>query len=149
MKNLVCGKSSGWVVARRTGKIYLDDDIKKVFGIGKRLKTKLVDNYNVQTIYSLDLLLRDDIQRDKLEADIGVKVIDQWEQFIDESVEQEMSPALIDYRDKGNPHSNPYHLRYKENWLYVIKKVAALSPYICITDYVQHIYDKVCPRPVL
>lgn len=90
----------------------------------------------------MDLLLRDEERRSKLEEDVGSSIVEQWELFIDESVEAEFSPSLIDYRDKGNADSNPYHLRYGAGWMSVIKKVSALSPYVCVTDYVQHIYDK-------
>ena len=73
----------------------------------------------------------------------GEPKVNGWLKQITDEIDR-FSPTATDYREKNNPNSNPYELRYKDQWKDVIKEVTALSPFICITDYVQHIYDEVC-----
>ena len=138
------GRSSGWVVTgRKSGEICYDDSVDKLRTIGNSIRDRLLADFEIRDIWDLVSALADEDLKGDLCDTFTDEKVELWHDQIEEEVTRE-SPDPINYRDQGNPDSNPYELRYSAGWMEVIKRVSALSPFICVKEYVEHIVNEVC-----
>ena len=131
------GSGGVWVDHdREKGKVYLDDCITYIPGIGENTRQALLaDEESVSMVQEL-LLLDDDRIKEMGNRIPGMSVasLTRYVKFARDNIIETEAPRLVDYRRAANP----YKARFGDGWEAELEKASSLSPFVCITKLIEH-----------
>ena len=124
---------------REEGKVYLDDCITYIPGVGQNtLRILLEDEEPLSMVQELLLLDEERIQR-MGERIVGLSVasLTKYVKYARDNIIEETAPRLVDHRKADNP----YEARFGDTWKEEIAKSSSLLPFVCITKLIEHMVE--------
>jgi hypothetical protein len=84
-------------------------------------------------------LRKEDIASKGLDSLHGISITNVWAwQKEAACCKDEVAPEKVDHRKE----ENPYESKYDKEWREKIRTTVGMSPYVCITEMIKHIYDE-------
>ena len=134
------GSGGPWVEhSRQPGKVYLDDCVTYIPGIGESTrKNLLADVESISMVQELLLLDDERVQQmGKRIPGLSPGTLCKYVEFARNNIVEQEAPRLVDHRKAANP----YEARFGDNWKQEIEKASSMSPYVCISRLVEHMVE--------
>ena len=131
VKQLKCNSTkSPWILNTRPSNdtLYKDDDLTMIKGVGEET-SKLLKRHKIKCVGDLKQITKKQLK------DIDCPKLTDFVAVAKKCKNEKCPYAIIDYRKQANP----YKAKFGEEWLMAIDESVALSPYVCVTDLIDHV----------
>ena len=126
------GGSSFWTeVLREKDSLYLEESINALRLVGDN-RAQQMRTIGFHTVSDFKRLCTNPVKMSELRCLKGVRIV------VCSAALHGLPPTPIEHWKEGNP----YRSKYGDNWEREVAKSASMSPYVCITDLIQHIVDE-------